>query len=324
MTPSDSALLRPLFDGPLNIIGDVHGEFEALQTLLRRLGYEPDGSHPEGRRAVFLGDLTDRGPDSPGVVGLVARWLKAGRAQCIMGNHELNILQGEHKHGNAWFFGQPEALDRSGRVVPQVLADDRVRAEALELFRRLPIALVREDLRVVHACWDQAMVEAVRGETDAIRYGLSCLEQIDSDLRHRSITDPTERSLARQNRNPIKVLTSGLEHRLATPFYAAGKMRTEGRLRWWDRYTDAVPCVFGHYWRRRLPDDTDDNHLFDDSRPYAPLGNGYALCIDYSVGKRWRERPPFGTGEPFHTILAALRWPEKWLYFDVGHPVPLG
>jgi hypothetical protein len=321
---SDSTLVQPLFDGPLDIIGDVHGEMDALQNLLRQLGYSPDGSHPDGRRAVFLGDLTDRGPDSPAVVELVARWLKAGRAQCILGNHELNILQGEHKHGNGWFHGQPEALDRSGQIVPQVLADDHIRAATVELFRRLPIALERDDLRVVHACWDRCMIEAVRQETDAIRLVNHYLGKINRDLQRHAVTNRVECQLARQNYNPVKVLTSGLEHALATPFYAAGKMRTEGRQRWWERYPDTVACVFGHYWRRRLPDDADGDHLFDDRRPFAPLGNGYALCIDYSVGKRWRERPPFGPGAPFHTLLAALRWPERWLLFDTGSPVPLG
>jgi hypothetical protein len=44
------------------------------------------------------------------------------------------------------------------------------------------------------------------------------------------------------------------------------------------------------------------------------------VCIDYSAARRWKER---FAGRPFRTGLAALRWPEKWLYFDTGRPVPL-
>ena len=64
-------LVQQLPDGPIDFIGDVHGELEALQRLLAHLGYRPDGSHAAGRHLVFLGDLVDRGPDSPAVALLV-------------------------------------------------------------------------------------------------------------------------------------------------------------------------------------------------------------------------------------------------------------
>ena len=66
-------LVRPLFAGPIDIVGDIHGEIDALLALLHHLGYAEDGIHAQGRRLVFVGDLTDRGPDSPSVVSLVGR-----------------------------------------------------------------------------------------------------------------------------------------------------------------------------------------------------------------------------------------------------------
>src|SRR3954469_25814077 len=66
------SLVQPLPVGSLDIIGDVHGEIDALQTLLNHLGYSQEGEHPEGRKLVYLGDLTDRGPDSPATIDLVA------------------------------------------------------------------------------------------------------------------------------------------------------------------------------------------------------------------------------------------------------------
>jgi hypothetical protein len=65
-----------------------------------------------------------------------------------------------------------------------------------------------------------------------------------------------------------------------------------------------------------------DNPL-DHSRPDAGLGNGRAVCIDHGVARRWEERQAGRGGGPFETALAALRWPERWLYFDGGRPVPL-
>lgn len=317
---TEQPLVRPLFLGPIDVIGDVHGEIGALRALLAHLGYR-DGVHPEGRRLVFLGDLTDRGPDSPAVVDLVASLLARGLAQCAMGNHELNILLGKERHGNGWYYGKREVLDRSGHIVPQVLADEAVRSRAFELFAHLPLVLEREDLRIVHACWDAAAVEQVRSETDAISVYRRCEAAIVEDLDERNVVDPIARSLAKQNGNPVKVLTSGLEGRAAKPFYAGGKMRDEGRARWWDEYADGVCCVCGHYWRTSLPGE-DVEEFFDPARPFAALGNGRVLCIDYSVGKRWRERLS-GTSEGFRTALAALRWPERLLVFDDGRIEPV-
>src|SRR5262249_21958833 len=103
-------------------------------------------------------------------------------------NHDLNLLLGDTKHGNAWFFGRREALDRSGRIVPQALADDDTRALTLGLFRRLPLVLECDDLRVVHACWHEPSVEAVRQapETDAVALFPRHQAQIDHELERLS------------------------------------------------------------------------------------------------------------------------------------------
>ncbi|MFD7703790.1 polynucleotide kinase-phosphatase [Streptomyces caelestis] len=92
--------------GPFDIIGDVHGCSTELEALLGKLGYV-DGVHPEGRTAVFVGDLVDRGPDSPGVLRRVMAMVKAGDALCVPGNHENKFgrhLRGrkvQHTHGLA-------------------------------------------------------------------------------------------------------------------------------------------------------------------------------------------------------------------------------
>jgi polynucleotide kinase-phosphatase len=92
--------------GPFDIIGDVHGCAAELRTLLTRLGWqlEYDGgradggravgaAHPAGRQAVFVGDLVDRGPDTPGVLRLVMGMVKAGSALCVSGNHEAKLVR---------------------------------------------------------------------------------------------------------------------------------------------------------------------------------------------------------------------------------------
>lgn len=88
--------------GPFDIIGDVHGCRAELEQLLITLGWtldrDADGRpvgarHPQGRTAVFVGDLVDRGPDSPGVLRLVMGMVRAGTALCVAGNHEQKLLR---------------------------------------------------------------------------------------------------------------------------------------------------------------------------------------------------------------------------------------
>lgn len=81
-----NGFVQQLVDGPIDVVGDVHGECGPLTELLDRLGYDANGNHPENRRLVFVGDLVDRGPDSPGVIRTVRRLMDAGKV-CII--HEL-------------------------------------------------------------------------------------------------------------------------------------------------------------------------------------------------------------------------------------------
>ncbi|MDX3767951.1 MULTISPECIES: polynucleotide kinase-phosphatase [unclassified Streptomyces] len=106
--------------GPFDIIGDIHGCSSELESLLGKLGYV-DGAHPEGRTAVFVGDLVDRGPDSPGVLRRVMSMVSAGDALCVPGNHENKLgryLKGrkvQHTHGLAETI---EQLDREDAQDP--------------------------------------------------------------------------------------------------------------------------------------------------------------------------------------------------------------
>ncbi|MEU6330754.1 polynucleotide kinase-phosphatase [Streptomyces sp. NPDC047049] len=117
--------------GPFDIIGDIHGCRSELETLLGRLGYAlardghgraVDAVHPEGRTAVFVGDLVDRGPDSPGVLRLVMGMVGAGHALCVPGNHENKLgryLKGrkvQPTHGLAETIEQLEKEDSAFRA----------------------------------------------------------------------------------------------------------------------------------------------------------------------------------------------------------------
>ncbi|MET7650819.1 polynucleotide kinase-phosphatase [Streptomyces sp. NPDC005486] len=107
--------------GPFDIIGDIHGCSSELESLLGKLGYA-DGVHPEGRQAVFVGDLVDRGPDSPGVLRRVMTMVESGNALCVPGNHENKFgrhLRGrnvQHTHGLAETIEQMEGESEEFRT----------------------------------------------------------------------------------------------------------------------------------------------------------------------------------------------------------------
>ncbi|AOW93931.1 polynucleotide kinase-phosphatase [Rhodococcus sp. WMMA185] len=103
--------------GPFDIIGDVHGCRSELETLLLELGWtiDPDGGgahHPEGRTAVFVGDLVDRGPDTPGVLRLVMGMVAAGTALCVSGNHEQKLARALHGRNVTVAHGLEQSLEQ--------------------------------------------------------------------------------------------------------------------------------------------------------------------------------------------------------------------
>jgi protein phosphatase len=84
--------------GPFDVIGDVHGCADELTSLLAALGYQvaADGSgavHPQGRKALFVGDLVDRGPATPAVLRLVMGMTAAGTGLSVSGNHEAKLVR---------------------------------------------------------------------------------------------------------------------------------------------------------------------------------------------------------------------------------------
>jgi polynucleotide kinase-phosphatase len=117
--------------GPFDIIGDVHGCLDELVELLTRLGYsveaqsngEASASYsvkpPEGRKAVFLGDLVDRGPKIPEVLTLVMGMVEAGTALCVPGNHDIKLLRKLRGKDVQITHGLADSLEQLGQESPE-------------------------------------------------------------------------------------------------------------------------------------------------------------------------------------------------------------
>jgi len=183
--------------GPFDLIGDVHGCFDELAALLTTLGYEltENGArHPDGRKAVFLGDLVDRGPKTPEVLELVMKMVASGDALAVPGNHDIKLMRALQGKNVNVSHGLAESLEQLAQRTPE----DRERIVAF--IDSLISHFVLDDgkLVVAHAGMKQemqgrgsgrvrefALFGETTGETDA--YGLPVRYDWAADYRGRAL-----------------------------------------------------------------------------------------------------------------------------------------
>ncbi|MGK0417627.1 MAG: hypothetical protein ACJAST_002730, partial [Halopseudomonas sp.] len=162
-----------------DVIGDVHGCAQTLTQLLARMGYAKQAGvwrHPT-RKALFLGDIIDRGPRIREALHLVHDMVEAGAASCIMGNHEINAL--------AWITPAPagsgrqyirEHTERNRRQIQDTLEQFAAWPEEweyfLDWFYTLPLFMDMGEIRLVHACWDDNLIKPF-----AAQYQNGCIDR---------------------------------------------------------------------------------------------------------------------------------------------------
>ena len=248
MRDSDPAILK------LDIIGDVHGQLGALRRLGTELGYVVDGnwSHPEGRRPVFIGDLIDRGPHSLEVSELVRTLCADGFALCLLGNHELNLIE--------WRHGRTDPKNSNQGTIQDIEARRERWDPILDFFESLPLALEFDDLRVTHAVWHLGCVAQLH-ETLTVE---SSEHPVHDQWRpHVALHAAFERGTLRPGipREPfpgqweksLEIFVKGYESKADEPFLDNdGTLRDQVRTEWWrPEYTEVATdkrIVFGHYW----------------------------------------------------------------------------
>ncbi|MEV8379056.1 polynucleotide kinase-phosphatase [Kribbella sp. NPDC056861] len=151
--------------GPFDIVGDIHGCRAELEQLLTTLDYTItrddqgraiDAQHPS-RRAIFVGDLVDRGPDTPGVLRLVMGMVAAGHGYCVTGNHEDKLLRSMRGKKVRINHGLAESLEQLAEE------SEEFRAEAATFIDGLISHYVFDDGKLVvsHA----GLVERMHGRT---------------------------------------------------------------------------------------------------------------------------------------------------------------
>jgi hypothetical protein len=283
-----------------DVIGDVHGHADELTALLRTMGYsEQEGTwQHQGRQAIFVGDLIDRGPQQLETIDIARRMVDAGHAQIVLGNHEFNaVAYATPKEGGGHLRERNEKNRKQHEAfIAAVGLDTDLHRELIEWFKTLPLWLELDGIRVIHACWSDSDIDVVSEYFDGANHLTETL-LVDASTKNTQAYESVERIL----KGPEIELPDEMK------FRDHGKqLRTEVRLKWWDdeatnwsdllapgtpifdgdkqpveslpdepiadnlrhRYGGDVPVVFGHYW-------------FE-----APLAvtNPRALCVDYSAG----------------------------------------
>ena len=279
---------------PYDIIGDIHGHADELIKLLQHLGYQDSDSgyqHP-ARKAIFLGDFIDRGEElrqHRRLLDTVMPMIDNGHALAVMGNHEFNALAFHTLHeGKPLRAHTDKNIDQHRAFLNEYNDQSELKAQVLEFFYRLPLWLELDGLRVVHACWDDNHIAALKPLTTDNRLNESLL-----------IEASTQGSTAY---SAIESILKGVEVELGDgiTFKDEGcHERDAVRVQWWKNnantlgevalpigldigaaaqlpipefvpsYTSRKPCFIGHYWFTGKP---------------QPLTLKVA-CVDYSVVK---------------------------------------
>ncbi|PHR62694.1 MAG: hypothetical protein COA47_03020 [Robiginitomaculum sp.] len=123
--------------------------------------------HPEGRKVVFVGDLIDRGLQNFEVVRIAKSMTEAGQAITVMGNHEFNAICFRTRDGNGEFLRKHTSknIEQHHAFLYEVAMQENAQAEwqaAIDWFKTLPIFIETENLRIVHACWDQKSIDILK------------------------------------------------------------------------------------------------------------------------------------------------------------------
>ena len=172
----------PDLSPPAIIIGDIHGRADLLDHLLALIAAEPGANDA---RLIFVGDYIDRGPDSAAVLVRLQGLTAAGKAVCLMGNHErmlLDAIDRPEEAGPRWLLNGGDAtlasLGAGGRL-PGESEAERMAALAGRLrealppgieawLRALPLWWQDQGLAVVHAGADPALAMVDQTEASLI------------------------------------------------------------------------------------------------------------------------------------------------------------
>ncbi len=288
-----------------DIIGDVHGEASLLKKLLQKMGYEKTNgsySHP-GRKAIFVGDFINRGPEIRKTIRIVRAMVESGSARAILGNHEINaiIYHTKDKQGSLLVKKPSKYYLSLYKTINEFSLNSQEWKEILRWMRTLPLFLDLGDIRVVHACWEDHAIKIAKAN------------YVDGKFAKRVFRKVYKKSEADITKS-VWLLTKGLNLKMPSDMHIRnnkGVMPRSFRIEWWEDPKGKTFNGLSFESKFTLPEYTIPPEILPEVYPYSskepPLffghycrGNGPILvkdnicCVDSCVT---------GTGN-----LTAYRW----------------
>lgn len=308
-----------------DVIGDIHGQADKLEALLKHLGYRYHlgaWRHPD-RQARFVGDFIDRGPGQLRTLDIVRRMVDAGTAAAVMGNHEFNGLaygtSDPDRPGHFLRIRGSKNRAQHAAFLTEVGLDSPLHREWLAWFQTLPLWLEEKDVRFVHACWHPGHMATLAPHLGP-----------NNTLTNEIVVASSRKGHAFYE--AVEALCKGMEVDLPEGLSFTdnqGIERKRTRVRWWDDqaltfrqaaigrpteiaqlpdepipeaarvpYDQQKPLFFGHYWFQGTPN----------------ILTPKTCCVDYSAARdseplvayRWDGEPELSNDK----LVAVLPGPD--------------
>tara|TARA_B100000700_G_scaffold57935_1_gene62905 strand:+ start:26547 stop:27449 length:903 start_codon:yes stop_codon:yes gene_type:complete len=277
-----------------DIIGDVHGHAKELIMLLKKLGYKNNRGffeHSKGRKVIFLGDYIDRGNEEEKVINIVKNMVDNNQALAILGNHEYNAIcyATKDQKGNYLREHSKKNYEQHKDFLEEYPFGSEKHKKAIEWFKTLPVFLDLDNLRAVHACWNNIVVDKIQPYLNSDNtININYLKTINQNkelfqyyeilLKGIEVTLPNNQSWKDKlghERNTIRLNWFNKKEKytyktaaLSVPDYV--DLPDIEIKDYFEVYNDEKPVFFGHYWLQGKPRKQTNK----------------TACLDYSVAKK--------------------------------------
>lgn len=220
---------RRLFETLMyDIIGDVHGNATLLKKLLLRFGYKKTESgfwHPY-RKAVFVGDFVNRGPEIRKTVRIVRKMVENGNGHAILGNHEINaiIYYLKDKNGLPLIKSPEKNFLALYKTINQFASHSEEWTSHRKWMRELPLYLDFGEIRIVHACWSDDAIETLKKAEEEGKTRKTIFRNV-----HKNPKSPVSKS--------VLILSKGIDFKIPGDLKIInnkGVSPRSFRMRWWE------------------------------------------------------------------------------------------